>query len=919
MWIMRAGLLLSLAGASLWASMSFSAPACGGQISGTAALTVMANSGSLARVEFAIGSNRIGVASRPPFTANWNTAEAMDGVSDIQARGFDALGNQVEAAACEVTISNRQAYLKVTAPDLNQPLSGTVSVMVTGADALAFPAVWMLNIDGEEQSTVWTDNTWKSPLNVTFSLDTTRFSNGPHELHISMNSRTGPAQPQWVNWRGMVNRLVSFNNGHAVMDVITGMQSLYLSPGQEAPVGCTQLYTDGVSSACGHVSYQTSDPVVASVDANGIVTAGQKGFALVTVTDGSRSCTSRVQVDNVAGVPHFLGDGTMTRAYQAGKSLFVIAPFFLDPPSIAQNSGLLESATLAGVNTLSFGVYSNPRNTATAFTDWKAGFDQNVVPRMTWAKQNGFHLLLTGDDIFRNIGTDAWYTLNWPNGKQAVKYAVGALASTGVGIGIEAIDEASSIWGDRPVPKGNIGQADYLFNKIECTAGSCAVEWLQNPLPNGWPFALRGSSTAALNSRAGSLFTATGGTGDGFQFSASGPVSGSFSAATDPGIEYLWFAGNYCKGSPCNPVVPNNALAVMRSWMTATPSSTPIAFPPLATSPATVHGAWMGPGSVSDYASQYFTSLKTRATYPWSEGIQEMVSSVESEFNSREPYLMLDRPQLMLVSLSGPSYTKQNRTGSTYEPGVDSLDQPGVNPSHVSALMMTSAALGGAGIRLYYFEPPSDLAFRAQAAPGTYMQTGSNPSNLQSDSWKAMGSSANLLTHVLEPYLLGAARSSPAYGRNIVTAVRQSAAGLMLLVVNGNDWTRSIPVDLRPFGGAGSVARYRLRASSIGTDLLPRAQTIDKIDLEAGESVVYIIPNQASAMPLQTVNIPLQPSDGQVAGIRYGYLYQENVDSGATVACTKTCKVFRDPQLGPLYYRVLKENSSSPGATRTLN
>ncbi len=893
----------------LAAALSFTSPGCGQTVSGTIPLTVDASFGSPARVEFAMGSHRIGSAVYPAFSLSWNSASVMDGMSAIQARGFDALGNLVSSTECIVTVSNRQASLMVTAPDLTQPLSGKTQLLVTGTDAVAFPAVWTLNIDGEEQSTIWTDNSWKTPLNVVFTLDTTRFSNGAHELQISMNSRTGPAQPQWVNWRGMVNRVIQFSNGRAPMDIVTQLSTVHLEPGRTALVGCRQLFTDGSSGVCGSVSYQSSDESIATVDAGGSVTARNSGFAQVTVSAGDRSSSAGVWVSSDARIPHFEGDGTITREFQPGKSLFVVAPFFLDPVSINANAGMLDEALKAGINTLGFGVYLNPRNTTAAFTDWKASFDQTVAQQMKWGKDNGFHLLLTGDDIFRNIGSDAWFTLNWQYGKPAVEYAMGALSATGVGIGIEAIDEASSIWGDRPVPEGRIGQADYLFDRLDCTAGTCSVHWPSSPVPGGWDFAFRGSAMPGLNTRPGSLFTAEAASGSGFSFSAAGPVTGTITPATDPGLEFEWFAGKYCTGGTvCSPAVPNGALATMRGWMTEAQTHTPIAFPPLAISSPAVHGAWMGPGSVSDYASNYFSSLKTRTTYPWSEGIQEMVTSMVGAFYSRQPYLMLDRPQLMLVSLAGPSYTKRNAGGSTYLPGVDSLDQPGVSPEHVSALMMTGAALGGAGLRLYYFEPPSDLSVRSQAAGGSYLQTGSNPVNLQSNSWRAMSYSANLLTRVLEPYLLGAATHSPAFGRNIVSAVRQGADGMMLLIVNGNDWARKVPVSFGSYPHEFGTARYRLQASEIRTDLLPASQAGEEITLEAGESVAYVFPSSLESVPLKDITVAPQQTDGAVRGVRFGYVYSDDVLRHAAITCAKSCHVAQDPRLGKLFYTFVGEN-----------
>ena len=250
----------------------------------------------------------------------------------------------------------------------------------------------------------------------------------------------------------------------------------------------------------------------------------------------------------------------------------------------------------------------------------------------------------------------------------------------------------------------------------------------------------------------------------------------------------------------------------------------------------------MGPNGISDYASNYFTSLKTRTTYPWTEGIQEMTASMESEFLARQPFYMLDKPELMTVSLAGPSYTKASVGTSTYQPGLDALSEPGVSAGHVSALMMQAAALGGAGLRLYYFESPNDLPGRAAAPTGSQFQTGANPENLQQPQWRAMANAANLLTGTLAPYLLGARMNSPAYGRNITTAAREGGSGQMLLIVNGNDWPRTIPVDFTAFSLGNGATRYWLRSSGLATSVLPEAKTSDVITLAAGESVAYVFP-----------------------------------------------------------------------------
>ena len=104
-----------------------------------------------------------------------------------------------------------------------------------------------------------------------------------------------------------------------------------------------------------------------------------------------------------------------------------------------------------------------------------------------------------------------------------------------------------------------------------------------------------------------------------------------------------------------------------------------------------------------------------------------------------------------------------------------------------------------------------------------------------------MGYAANLLTKVLQPYVLGMALSSPGYGRNIVTAVRQGSDARMLLLVNANDWERTLTVDLTPYRTGQAITRYTVSGDGLRTDELVDGPT-DTIQLRGGESVVYLFP-----------------------------------------------------------------------------
>jgi hypothetical protein len=893
------------------ATLTFESPGCfGATISGNVNLTAVAPGAQ--RIDFAMGSYSIGSAFAPSFALSWNSSIAMDGVSAIQATGRDGAGNVVASGECLVTIANLGVTLAVNSPDLTQPLSGTVSIALTGSDASAFPAIWTLNIDGAQQQIIWTDNAWQNPNSVTFSLDTTQFANGPHELNISLNSRTGPTNPQWVNWRGMVNRVVQFQNGHVLQEIVPQLQNVFVPPGSTVAVGCTRIYTDGQTGECSAPVFASASTSVAAVDGSGNVQGVTAGFTQVTLQDETRTSTANVWVTSTPAVPHFAGNGQILQAFHAGKSLFVIAPFTLDPTaftSTAVNTQLAQS----GFNTLSFGAYINPWNVNASYSTWQANFNQQTGAKLQWAKANNYHLLLTGDDIFRRIGGDAWYTLNWPSGKQAVQYAVSSLAATGVGIGIEGIDEASMLWGPNPVPAGNIGSASYVFTGVSCAGQTCSVNWPNNPIPAGYTFSMTGAPNTGLDNPAGTSFTVGNSTSTGFSFTAPQAPDGSYTQSNAPSLQFLWFGGNWCNGNvACSPPVPNSALATIRSWITAGPT-VPISFPCLATDPAQVDGNWMGPGSISDYASNYFTSLKTRTTYPWSEGIQEIISSMQQTFFSRQPYYVLNRPQLMEVSLTGPQYTKGSASGATYNPGVDALISPGVSPQHVSAVMMDAAALGGAGERLYSFESPSDVTSRAAAPAGTSFQTGSNPQNLQTASWTAMSYAANLLGSVLDPYLLATRLNSPGYGLNITSAARQGSTGNLLLIVNGNDWQRSISVDLTPYTRGFGAAKYVVSAAGISTSELSPTQLEDSVTLSEGESVAYILPSTAANMPLKCHKITAPPKSPSGTALQSSYLYPAMpVQSISMTPCAPSCTVYLDPNLGPFFYQFVSP-ATAPG------
>jgi hypothetical protein len=288
-------------------------------------------------------------------------------------------------------------------------------------------------------------------------------------------------------------------------------------------------------------------------------------------------------------------------------------------------------------------------------------------------------------------------------------------------------------------------------------------------------------------------------------------------------------------------------------------------------------------------------------------------------FYERQPYLMLDHPQLLLNSISSSAYIKRTAGTAYYTPPADILSAPGVDGPAITSNMMSSAALGAAGVRLYQFEAPSNLVNRIKAPVGSMFQTGANPTAndpIILENWRAMAYAANPLTKTLLPYVLGNALTSPSYGRDILTAARQGPGGRLLMVVNDNGWPRTIGVDFTPYRTGKLINRYLISSDGIRTDVVPDGPG-ELIRLAAGESAVYLFPAATGAQVTSVFNVA--PSSGaRRAILHYGYIYKESLRQQLTgIDCTRGCTLHLDRRLGPFYYQFTYLDSFNSVAGRS--
>ena len=905
-----------------------SSPAAdGAAVSGVYTFTVDAvtSAPTTATVEYKMGSVTLGVATASPFSFSWNTGYGNDGNHALQAIARDASGVIVATGTQIFNIQNHGVSMVINSPDITQPLSGTISVSMLASDTAYYPRIFVLFIDGRHAG-YWDTGSAPNQHTVTasFSLDTRQFSNGTHELAIHMTAVKNATGPDvYINYEGDLNRIITINNGHTLQEIMSNALHAYLKPGQTLQLACNHLYTDGVTDACASPTFSSGNPAAATVSAGGVVAAAAKGFTDIAITDSGKTTDVYVWVNGDFNIRHFSQSGQILNSYQPGSSVFPVNLFVLDPSFLQADDSLAAETRRSGINTLGFGFYLNPRSTSVDYSTWLSSQDNQITSRINYAKNNGYYIYATGDDGFRRPGDDAWWTLNWQYGQQASNYAMQTLANSGVAIAVDVVDEASSFWGWYPTNPTKVGEQGLTgqpasFQSISCNGTICTVSWPSgHNFNNGYWVAFRGSIHPELNTLPGQPFIVQNATQTSFDFVPNGPVSGVFTASSDANLEILLFAPWPCNANttdglnhPCVPFTPNNAVQTYANWIHGVTPRVPISWPALGILPPAAHANWEGQlainQGISDFASHYWDVFDNSRTYPWGAGVEQRVYWMRNAYYSRQPYFSLDRPQVMLVNGSSYAYIKNSSTDAYYNPFTDTLDQPGGMPRVVVGEFMTAVAMGNSAVRQYQFDTAT-AAERAGYSAGSYLQTGIRPASGDPNAaqmWKATGYVSNVLTRTLLPYILGQAATSPALGKDIVTAVRQTPSGNMFMVINANDAEKMLTVSLSPYQTGNAITRYTVSDSGIKTSVLANIST-DAVTLAPGATAVYLFPSLSSKTYAQNIVFtPTLPPGAVKAYLRYNYIYDQDLDRQTDgMNCTASCSLQLDTALGDIYYQ----------------
>jgi hypothetical protein len=139
------------------------------------------------------------------------------------------------------------------------------------------------------------------------------------------------------------------------------------------------------------------------------------------------------------------------------------------------------------------------------------------------------------------------------------------------------------------------------------------------------------------------------------------------------------------------------------------------------------------------------------------------------------PYIQRGKPQIALISATGPFYTKL-ANGGAYIPGVDILQRAGAGPEQVMGEVMFAVVAGMCGVRVYNYDTSDWRSQRTTAPIGTTdLQTGIS---VNSPQWNALSLSFNFIRQ-LEPLLLQPRISAVDMGGDIATTARQGVNGTL--------------------------------------------------------------------------------------------------------------------------------------------
>jgi hypothetical protein len=224
-------------------TVSFTNPAAGVTLSGTATVTIAATGGSGTGYTYKLAVDGVNVYAGANNTIGWNTTNVSNAAHTLTATVTDSAG-QTGTASRSVTVANvaitPSPTVSFTAPAAGATVSGTATVTLAATGGSGTGYTYTLTVDGV---TVYTGT------NNTISWNTTTATNATHTLAATVtdsNGKTGTASRSVTVSNAAAGLVATLTNPKAGT-LLTGSVTVRMTvSGSTASTRTFTLFQDGV-------------------------------------------------------------------------------------------------------------------------------------------------------------------------------------------------------------------------------------------------------------------------------------------------------------------------------------------------------------------------------------------------------------------------------------------------------------------------------------------------------------------------------------------------------------------------------------------------------------------------------------------------------------------------------------------------
>jgi hypothetical protein len=331
-------------------------PRGGSLLNGTVNITVSASDNvGVVKTEAYVDGILVGSSTSGSATFPWDSASVVDGTHTLQARAYDVANNVGISASVTVTVKNgvdsTAPVVTIISPATDSTVQGTINVAVSATDDVG--VVWVdCYLDGRRFAK-------RSGSSATFTVDTTKLSNGTHVLQAhacDAGGNLGSSATVNINVRNMPDAT-------APMVAIT-------SPAAGATVrgfvNIAVTATDNVAVA--RIECYLDNRLIASR------TGGTATFRYDTrlVADGLHTLQARAY-DRAGNVGISAGISITVQNVTSGPAVAIVAPS--DGSKVARQQQIMIKSSEPGHRIIEVDVYLD---------GWYAGYSRQANPVFIW-------------------------------------------------------------------------------------------------------------------------------------------------------------------------------------------------------------------------------------------------------------------------------------------------------------------------------------------------------------------------------------------------------------------------------------------------------------------------------------------------------------------------------------------------------